>query len=119
MNTNAIDFSWIFINSISMIGIGVTEAGLASHNTAAMRNLYRLLEFICKLRLKGTWPCKGKIVVIDMDNVPNNGDTIKKHIMTIHEQQHPNTIEDVSAATMNLTAFLNEEVAFLNTMVDR
>lgn len=101
-----------------MIGIGVTEAGLASHNTAAMKNLYRLLEFICKLRFKGIWPSKEKIVVIDMDNVPNNGDTIKKYIMTMHEQQPQDSVEDTSAL-MNMTAFLNEQIVFLNSMVDR
>jgi mannitol-1-phosphate/altronate dehydrogenase len=96
------------LEGISILGIGVTEAGLASEETEGMKELYALFQCFWKLMVQDKkWTSRRKICVIDMDNVPNNGDTIRGFM-------HALASEDAE-----MTSFLSEHVVFLNTMVDR
>lgn len=94
------------IKTCSILGVGVTEAGLASSETPVMHNLYELLQHICS---DLTYNDNQKLCIIDMDNVPNNGQVIEKHMMYIAQQQDDAEMLD----------FLQTRVAFLDTMVDR
>jgi mannitol-1-phosphate/altronate dehydrogenase len=74
------------MGGISMLGVGVTEAGLASAQTQAMHDLYQL---ICKFQeLVESGQCKvttpnQRICVINTDNVPNNGSVMQQHMETL------------------------------------
>ena len=101
---------------VSILGVGVTEAGLSSAETPVMKNLYDLLRlFSILMAEEGPWNKKQqqdsnkKICVICTDNVPNNGDVIKSFLLTIASSNN-----DTS-----MTKFLETNVAFLNSMVDR
>lgn len=100
--------TWDFVNSLSnsvqIIGMGVTEAGLASPNTPAMKSLLEMLKVLSAKR-KDT---DNKICIIDMDNVPNNGDTIRSHLLSAAKS------EDVC-----IRNFIENCTVCLNTMVDR
>jgi len=91
---------------VSILGVGVTEAGLASHTTTAMQDLYELLD-----KIRQTCPPlpdnDQKICLINTDNVPNNGDVLRQHMNTL------------AANDTVMTDFLSHKVAFLNSMVDR
>lgn len=89
--------------SIQLIGVGVTEAGLATSQTQAMQELFHLLVY---LRLHNTYT--SELCVVDMDNVPDNGDTIRSHMMHLCGTDN---------APMKL--YLETRVVFCNTMVDR
>ena len=99
---------WV-ISSISVLGVGVTEAGLAWKDTPVMKDLYELLQAFCTLQQDGTWKACNKICVLDMDNVPNNGDTIEKYMQQLAAWEQSKSMEE----------FLANRVAFMNTMVDR
>jgi len=90
----------------SVLGVGVTEAGLASSSTPVMHNLYELLQHCCTTF---TYTDSHKLCIVDMDNVPNNGQVLQKHMMELAENQNDDDMKD----------FLSTRVAFLNTMVDR
>jgi len=100
--------TWEFVNSLShsvqIIGMGVTEAGLASANTPAMKSLMDLLKVLATKRRDAG----NKICIIDMDNVPNNGDTIRSHLLNAAKR------EDDS-----IRLFIENFTVCLNTMVDR
>lgn len=96
---------------LCLIGVGVTEAGLASHDTQAMQDLYLLLQVACELRTTAVWGSSQKLVVLNTDNVPNNGDVIRQNMIELVKRGSG------SAATM--IDFVSQHVAFLNTMVDR
>lgn len=102
--------TWDFVNSLSnpvqIIGMGVTEAGLASPDTPAMKSLMEMLKVLSAKR-KDTNNDK-KICIIDMDNVPNNGDTIRSHLLSAAKS------EDES-----IRDFIENYTVCLNTMVDR
>ena len=93
-------------SGVSILGVGVTEAGLASHTTTAMQDLYELLD-----KIRQTCPPlpdnDQKICLINTDNVPNNGDVLRQHMNTL------------AANDTVMTEFLSRKVAFLNSMVDR
>jgi hypothetical protein len=88
--------------------VGVTEAGLASADNQAMKDLYDLLRLMLKLVQDGVWQASDqKICILDMDNVPNNGSLLQAHMLQLASDCH------------EMKAFLQTNVAFLNTMVDR
>ena len=100
---------------IQVLGVGVTEAGLASADTQAMNDLYELLCRMQTLIQEEVWqdcdePSDQKICILDMDNVPNNGDVLKAHMFQLAK---------ASDSPDTMTTFLTIHVAFLNTMVDR
>ncbi len=109
------------INSLSVIGVGVTEAGLQNASNQCMIDLTELLFKVCS-RMSGTaasaegriLTCpnpNGKICIINTDNVPNNGDVIRKHVL--------HNANALYAGNDEFIEFLQLKVAFLNTMVDR
>ncbi|KAG7355201.1 mannitol dehydrogenase [Nitzschia inconspicua] len=105
-------FDWIASQSqrqccISILGVGVTEAGLASKDTQVMKDLYELLQLLQK---QGQ-PLSGKLCIVNTDNVPNNASVIQSYMMDI-ANNHNDT--DTTMQT-----FLSTKVAFLNSMVDR
>ena len=89
--------------SIQLIGVGVTEAGLASSQTQAMQELFHLLAY---LRLHNTY--NSELCVVDMDNVPDNGDTIRSHMIAL-----------CGTDNIPMRLYLETRVVFCNTMVDR
>jgi len=88
---------------IKVIGVGVTEAGLANSQTQAMQELFLLLEYLRVHNLYSSDLC-----VIDMDNVPDNGDTIRSHMLDLCGPDH-----------IEMRLYLQNHVLFCNTMVDR
>ena len=102
------------IYSVTIIGVGVTEAGLASSDTSGMKHLYELLQFIYHHYYMSDSDDdktdKQKICVIDMDNVPNNGTVI---------EQHMKELASSSEGGGDMAKFIQDHVVFLNTMVDR
>lgn len=99
-----------FANNLRVLGIGVTEGGLLSPDTPVMQALY---QFFLKLKQcrqqdhgdKHDHP--PKLCVIDMDNVPNNGATLHRHMRTL------------CGSDDSMALFLDSHVVFLDTMVDR
>ena len=112
---NVCDVLGVIINfpRISVLGVGVTEAGLASADTQVMHDLYDLLHLFFVFYQDGVWQHNSsqpqKICILDMDNVPNNGSVIQKHM------EHWASAESSS----DMQTFLKEHVVFLDTMVDR
>jgi len=105
------------INSLTVIGVGVTEAGLQNATNQCMLDLTELL-FKVYTRMSAATdilqcpnPNNGKICIINTDNVPNNGDVIRDHVMQ--------NGRDIHSDNEGFTDFLQSKVAFLNTMVDR
>ncbi|KAG7340168.1 hypothetical protein IV203_037250 [Nitzschia inconspicua] len=95
---------------ISVFGVGVTEAGLASVDTQAMKDVYKLLQLFQVLLQQGTWMrTKRKICVICTDNIPSNGDVLRGYMIQISQRRKDVTME----------SFLEQNVVFLNSMVDR
>jgi hypothetical protein len=112
------------------LGVGVTEAGLASKETPVMRDLFELLHMFCMLQQEedGRWKNssslssslskKKKICVLDMDNVPNNGDVLHRYMHELAADVDVDHVDDGNPARM-MQDFLQHHVCFLNTMVDR
>jgi hypothetical protein len=84
--------------NIAVLGVGVTEAGLSSHNTQVMLDLVDILHTIYKAQqtqihtqsssssssdIHITTPTQPKVCVINTDNVPSNGTVIKGHVLTV------------------------------------
>ena len=97
------------MDRLRIIGLGVTEAGLSSPDTPVMKDLYEFLQTTRRNIASGTWesPDTNRICIIDMDNVPQNGDKIKSHMMAMAKDDS------------EMKEFLETRIAFLNTMVDR
>ena len=124
------------MKSIEIIGVGVTEAGLASADTQCMRDLTELLYTIYKCpSIECTNPngriCVGKrpgsitifsprarihlyAATVNTDNVPNNGYVIRAH-MLLNVRHSYSGEDDVGG----FEKFIEERVSFLNSMVDR
>ena len=120
---------------IRSLGLGVAEAGLQSPDTPIMQALYYLLTQMKHYRQQyfqeqqqqssdatttttssstsnSSSPSSlPKLCVIDMDNVPHNGVTIQRHMQTLACRDKERD------ASMRL--FLESQVVFLDTMVDR
>jgi hypothetical protein len=97
-----------FTSSISILGVGVTEAGLSSKDTRAMKDLYEILQLL----QENNQPNRhsgAKLCVINTDNVPSNGSLIQSYMLGIAQAKNAPDVE----------AFLNAKVSFLNSMVDR
>ena len=94
------------MKEIKILGVGVTEAGLASSSTPVMHNLYELLQHVST---QFTFSEKNKLCIVDMDNVPNNGQVLKQHMLELAEKNQDDDMKQ----------FLSSRVAFLDTMVDR
>jgi hypothetical protein len=112
---------------IRMIGVGVTEHGLASAETKAMKDLYDILKCLQQHHHVATTTTAvstldddhdttengRKICIINTDNVPHNGDVLRRHMLYWAEQ------DEQSNETSIMRTFLQNHVAFLNSMVDR
>ena len=64
------------MKNILILAFVVTEAGLASVATQVMKDLYELLS-----GLKETWTGTYKLCIVNTDNIPNNGDVLREHMM--------------------------------------
>lgn len=99
--------------SIQIIGVGVTEAGLACATNPCMVDLTRVLFLLYK---NGDSRCK--ICIVNTDNVPMNGDVIRGHVLqNAHLFSEDEIIEQQNS--ISFVQFLETNVAFLNSMVDR
>lgn len=107
------------INSLTVIGVGVTEAGLQNASNQCMIDLTELL-FKAYTRMSAAGAAdiilqcpnpNGKICIINTDNVPNNGDVIRDHVMQ--------NGSEIYSDNEGFIDFIQTKVAFLNTMVDR
>jgi mannitol-1-phosphate/altronate dehydrogenase len=106
------------INSLTVIGVGVTEAGLQNASNQCMIDLTELL-FKVYTRMSAAakdifLQCPnphGKICIINTDNLPNNGDLIRDHVMKNGSENYSDSEGFID--------FIQTKVAFLNTMVDR
>lgn len=104
---------------ITVIGVGVTEAGLASADTQCMVDLTGMLYSM----FVGVSPPErsiltpnGKVCIINTDNVPNNGDVIRDHILKNAKEKKYSIDEGGDEKFLD---FVQNKVAFLNSMVDR
>ena len=95
---------------ISIIGVGVTEAGLQRSDNQCMLDLTELLHEIYYNNVKCSNP-NGKICIINTDNVPNNGKVIQRHVLV--------NAERYEGEEENFIEFVLTNVVFLNSMVDR
>lgn len=103
-------------NTIRVIGVGVTEAGLSQASNQCMRDLALILYTIyCHQAGNGD---ERKICIVNTDNVPNNGDVIRGHVLENAREFYSNK-DKRGGRTESFLQFLEKKVAFLNTMVDR
>jgi len=86
-----------------IVGVGVTEAGLSSASTKAMKDLYDILAALSHREPKQ------RICVINTDNVSKNGTVLR----TFMNELAANDDDE------DLQQFLADSVVFHNTMVDR
>lgn len=101
---------------ISIIGVGVTEAGIQNADNQCMVDLTELIYRIYSKSLTCTNP-NGRICVINTDNVPNNGDVIRGHVL-INSKRYD--VKEVEGDILpGFVEFVLTKVAFLNSMVDR
>ena len=101
------------LENVKVIGVGVTEAGLASSSTKAMKDLFDILSQLASQFTQKKTTCNnpnGKICIVNTDNVSKNGNAIAKFMTEL-----ATTSEDGE----NIQVFLREKVMFLNSMVDR
>jgi mannitol-1-phosphate/altronate dehydrogenase len=100
------------VHSVSIIGVGVTEAGLASPETQAMEDLFELLVNVRRLmetkEIEEPRTSNKKVCILNTDNVPNNGAVLLSHMKVLANLKDPSMI-----------VFLENRIAFLDTMVDR
>lgn len=105
------------MNLIAVIGVGVTEAGMQNAENQCMVDLTELLnQFYCK-SLTCTNP-NGRICIINTDNVPNNGDVIRGHVLKNAERYYGEEVVE-GATSSSFVDYISTRVAFLNSMVDR
>lgn len=110
-----------------ILGVGVTEAGLAHYDTPIMQDLYEILLQFHRLLQTKTWSfaqdqrgaehtsddepqqprTTDSISVINTDNVPMNGNVLKGHMFALAKED------------AEMIHFLQSHVYFHNTMVDR
>lgn len=78
-----------------------------------MKDLYDLLKLFSSLMSDGVWKTtsmgKQKIIIVNTDNVPNNGDLIQRYMIEVADEKDDAKMKE----------FLASRVAFLNSMVDR
>jgi mannitol-1-phosphate/altronate dehydrogenase len=96
--------------SIRIIGVGVTEAGLASYKTGAMHDLVWIFYQIFQNRKIEN---SDSICVLNTDNVPFNGDVIQSLVLQAIDN------DDVWSGERLFKEFCINTIVFLNTMVDR
>ena len=98
-------------DQIQVIGVGVTEAGLNSPNNQCMLDLtWVIFELYSRSAGKD-----GKICIVNTDNLPNNGDVMKSHVLSnvkLYEEQE-------LRADISFFEFVTTRTVFLNSMVDR
>ena len=100
------------MHEIKLIGVGVTEAGLANSSTQAVLDLYEILSLIATRMLQNDLKCSnpnGKLCVVNTDNVSYNGDTIRKFMMELVAK----------SGNEDLETFFKDRIVFHNSMVDR
>jgi len=105
------------LENVKVIGVGVTEAGLASSSTKAMRDIFDILSQLASQFREKKTSCdnpNGKICIVNTDNVSQNGNVIASFMTELAKARTTN-----SEAGENIEEFLKEKVVFLNTMVDR
>ncbi|KAL7578565.1 hypothetical protein ACA910_011623 [Epithemia clementina (nom. ined.)] len=121
------------VNQLQIIGVGVTEAGFASSQTTAMQHLFQLFQAIWERKCSSSSNSNttvlplNKLIVINTDNVPNNGSVIQQHMLQLAKEQQQEAAAAVksgdsneqSSFSMSLLEFLQTHVLFLNSMVDR
>mmetsp|Transcript_21128 Transcript_21128/g.41839 ORF Transcript_21128/g.41839 Transcript_21128/m.41839 type:complete len:1121 (+) Transcript_21128:71-3433(+) len=115
--------------SLEVIGVGVTEAGLQSRKNGTMVDLTTLLYRLYELGgvSESASSKNRRICVVNTDNVPNNGDLIRKHVLENARELYGNEVNvgdvknggDEENSGNGFVHFLEKKVAFLNTMVDR
>lgn len=107
---------------LNILGLGVTEAGLASPDTQVMLDLFELLKTVHTNIQNKTWEApttpNHKLCVINTDNLPGNGTVLFQHMMALAERDEQQQQSSSSSST-TMKDFLTNTVAFLNTMVDR
>jgi hypothetical protein len=86
-----------------VLGVGVTEAGMASANTKAMQDLYDVLYVLDHRQVRQ------KICIVNSDNVNKNGEVLYSLMNQIAIERRDG----------HMQYFLKEECVFHNTMVDR
>jgi mannitol-1-phosphate/altronate dehydrogenase len=105
---------------ISVIGVGVTEAGLASAHSSAVEQLVTLL-FLLHRRMDSSAHqpllCpnpRRNVCIINTDNIPLNGNLLRSLVLQHIAAQDSPYVHDTTFAS-----FIQNRLVFLNTMVDR
>ena len=95
--------------ALRVVGVGVTEAGLAA-DSPAMKDLTSFLFQCYKADVQGP------LSVINTDNMPGNGDKIQQFVTGLGATKE---IAGSRADQKGFLAYLQAKVVFHNTMVDR
>lgn len=101
---------------LQVISVGVTEAGLSSAGNQCMIDLTWVLYELYSTNCMNFSDDSKKLCIINTDNVPNNGDVIREHVFTNANQLFRN---EVQRKDMSFVDYIENKVAFLNSMVDR
>lgn len=97
---------------LRVIGVGVTEAGLAP-GTAAMKDLCQFLYACFKADIQGP------LSIINTDNVPGNGPKIRSFVTEPTQLSKVTALPETSKEMEDFLSFLDNKVVFHSTMVDR
>eukprot|EP00927_Polykrikos_kofoidii_P053507 TRINITY_DN4811_c0_g1_i1.p1 TRINITY_DN4811_c0_g1~~TRINITY_DN4811_c0_g1_i1.p1 ORF type:complete len:965 (+),score=116.25 TRINITY_DN4811_c0_g1_i1:51-2897(+) len=92
---------------LRFIGLGLTEAGLV-HNGPSIVDLAEFLHGVFLLGVDRECP----LSIVNTDNMPFNGDAIRKHVLTCDFTQKKSDTE-------HFQRWLGANVRFHNSMVDR
>ena len=105
---------------LQLIAVGITEAGLASPDTSAMQQFFVLIQTLALLHQRQEWKFPNnnnrKIVVINTDNLPQNGSLLRQHVLTLANRL---TAENEPSKQLMIHEFLEQHMVFLDSMVDR
>lgn len=96
--------------SIRIVGVGVTEAGLASYQTKAMQDLVWIFYQLFQNRKEEYYE---SICVLNTDNVPFSGNVIQSLVLQAIDN------DSVWSGEGMFREFCGTTLVFLNTMVDR
>lgn len=122
------------MESIALIGVGVTEAGLSSVENKVVTDLADILKSCYEQMEKSGEVGKkltcnnpnGKICVVCTDNVPNSGSVLKSYMIEVAKSLSMKDEDcvkrrkvEVKENALSFQQFLEQKVMFHNTMVDR
>ena len=106
--------------NLELLAVGITEAGLASHETLVMQQFFHLVTVLCyngnlynhnsnldddstltTTNNNSNIHCNKKICIINTDNVPGNGTILKQHVLILAKEKQKQQQEQQDQAVDN------------------